>query len=73
MIKTVSAQAGQIFTAYSNAMAQAAYLRRHGHLHDRTVARLADLAAAAAAANQGSGKAASDSAAALPGLEGFAQ
>jgi hypothetical protein len=72
MIKAVSAQAGHIFTAYSNAMAQAAYLRRHGHLHDRAIARVAELAAAAASRRSG-GKTASDSAAALPGLEGFAQ
>jgi len=73
MIKAVSAQAGHIFTAYSNAMAQAAYLRRHGHLHDRAVARVAELARAAAVSNRGGGKAATDGSAALPGLEGFAQ
>jgi hypothetical protein len=47
MIETARVLAGHILAAFSSAMAQAAYLRRHGHLQDIAVARVEECIAAA--------------------------
>ena len=73
MIRTISDLLSQAFGAYSDAMVQTRYLRRHGYLREFTIARLAQSATAKTASTRTEPAAAADDSSAIPLHCRFAQ